>query len=158
MASLGSRLIAYVFIGLFCIPGPLGLLFFANLALHRAAFTRAALRTDGIVTWLEPVRTTRTGAGTYVPVFSFTATDSRLHIINSDVSVPFSTFQRGERIRVLYREDNPDIAHIDAFSTLWQESVVVGIWGGVWSSIPVLILAFRLRRRKSTESALPPEP
>ena len=157
MPGLGPRLIAYGFIGLFCIPGPLGLLFCANLVLHRAAFVHAALRADGIVTWLEPVRTTRTGAGTYVPVFSFTAKDGRLHIINSDVTVPLSAFQRGERIRVLYQEDKPDIVHIDAFSTLWQKSIVVGIWGGVWSSIPVLILAFRLRRRKSTESALSPE-
>ena len=98
--------------------------------LHRAAFLHAALRTDGIVPWLEPVRTTRTGAGAYVYVFLFPATGDRLHIINSDVSVPFSTFQRGERSRGLYREDNPDIALFDALSTLWQESVVFGIRDG----------------------------
>ena len=156
MTGLGPRLIAYGFIGLLCIPGPLGLLFCADLVLNRAVFIHAAIRTDGIVTWLEAVRTTRTGAGTYVPVFSFTATDGRLHVINSDVSVPFATFQRGEQVRVLYRENNPDIAHIDAFSTLWQESLVVGIWGAVWSSVPALILVMRQRRRRSVESPLPP--
>jgi hypothetical protein len=158
MPSLGSRLIAYGLIGIFCIPGPLGLLFALNLTLHRAAFIHAALRADGTVTWMEPVRTTRTGAGTCIRVFRFTANDGRLRIINSDVSVPFSTFKRGDQVRVLYLQGNPAIARIDAFSTLWQESLVVGIWGAVWSSIPVLILVIRRRRRASGEFTLPPEP
>ena len=157
MPDLGPRLIAYGLIGIFCIPGPLGLLFALNLTLHRAAFIHAAIRTDGTVIWMEPVRTTRTGAGTYIPVFRFTANDGRLHIINSDVSVPYSTFKRGDRVRVLYLLSNPEIAHIDAFSTLWQESFVVCIWGAVWSSIPVLVLVIRSRRRTSSELTLPPE-
>lgn len=158
MPSLGPRLIAYGLIVIFCVPGPLGLLFALNLTLHRAAFIHTALRTDGTVIWMEPVRTTRTGAGTYIPVFRFTANDDRLHIINSDVSVPFSTFKRGDRVRVLYLKSTPEIAHIEAFSTLWQESLVVGIWGAVWSIIPVLILMIRRRRRSSSELTLPPEP
>jgi hypothetical protein len=158
-SSLGPRLIAYVLIGIFCVPGPLGLLFALNLILHRAAFIHTALRTDGTVTWMEPVRTTRTGAGTCIPVFRFTANDGHLHIVNSDVSVPFSTFKRGDRVRVLYLRSNPEIAHIDAFTTLWQEALVVGIWGAVWSGIPVLIVVIRRRRRaSSSELALPPEP
>jgi hypothetical protein len=60
-SSLGPRLIGYGLIGIFCVPGPLGLLFALNLILHRAAFIHTALRTDGTVTWMEPVRTTRTG-------------------------------------------------------------------------------------------------
>jgi hypothetical protein len=153
MPSLGPRLFAYSLIGIFCVPGPLGLLFALNLILHRAAFIHAALRTDGTVIWMEPVRNTRTGAGTCIPVFRFTADDGRLHIINSDVSVPFSTFKRGEGVRVLYLQTNPDIARIDAFSTLWQESLIVGIWGAVWSGIPVLILVIRRRRRALSERA-----
>jgi hypothetical protein len=107
---------------------------------------------------MEPVRTTRTGARTAIPQFRFTANDGGLHIINSDTSVPFSTFKRGDRVRVLYLQSNPETAHIDAFSTLWQESLVVGIWGAVWSGIPVFILVTRWRRRASTELTLPQEP
>jgi Protein of unknown function (DUF3592) len=149
MPGLGPRLIAYGLIGIFCIPGPLGLLFALNFTLHRAAFIHTALRTDGTVIWMEPVRTSRVGAGTAIPVFRFTANDGRLHIINSDVSVPFSTFKRGDRVNVLYLQSNPEIAHIDSFSTLWQKSLVLGIWGAVWSSIPVYILVIRRRRRAS---------
>jgi Protein of unknown function (DUF3592) len=149
MPGLGPRLIAYGLIGIFCVPGPLGLLLALNLALHRAAFIHTALRTDGTVIEMRPVHTTRTGAGTYIPVFSFTANDSRLHTIISDVSVRPSRFKRGDRVEVLYLQSNPETAHIDAFSTLWQETLIVGIWGVVWSSIPALILVIRMRRRAS---------
>ena len=155
MPGFAPRLIAYGLIGLFCIPGPLGLLIALDMTLHRAAFIHAALRTDGTVIEMRPVRTTRTGAGTCIPVFRFTADDGRLHIINSDVSVPFSTFKRGEGVRVLYLQTNPDIARIDAFSTLWQQSLVVGIWGVVWSMIPAFILVSRRRRRASIAVTLP---
>jgi len=158
MSGLGPRLIAYGLTGILCIPGPLGLLFALNLGLRRAAFIHTAIRTDGTVVWTEPVRTTRTGAGTCIPVFRFTANDGRLHIIYSDVTVPYSRFKRGARIGVLYLQSNPEIAHIDAFSTLWQEPLVVGIWGAVWCSIPVLILVSRRRRRASSELTLPTEP
>jgi hypothetical protein len=157
MPDLGPRLIAYGLIGIFCVRGPLGLLFALDLTLHRVAFIHTALRADGTVIWMEPVRTSRTGAGTCIPVFRFTANDGRMHTINSDISVPFSTFKRGERVRVLYLQSNPEIAHIDPISTLWQESLVVGIWGAVWSSIPVLILVIRRRQRTSAELKIPPE-
>jgi hypothetical protein len=116
---LGARVLAYALLGIFCIPGPLGLLFALNLVVQRTAFIYSAARAQGTVTWLEAVRTTRTGAGTVIPVFSFTASDGRLHIINSDVSVPYAWFQRGEQVDVLYRPSNPEVARIDAFSTLW---------------------------------------
>ena len=153
MPRWAPRLIGYGLIGIFCIPGPLGLLFALNLIVHRAAFIHTAVRTDGTVIWMEPVTTTRTGAGTCIPVFRFTASDGRLHIINSDISVPYSTFKRGDQVRVLYLQSNPEVARIDAFSTLWQQSLVVGIWGAVWSGIPVLILVVRWRRRASGEPA-----
>jgi hypothetical protein len=131
------------------------LVFAVDVILHRATFIHTALRTDGAVIWMEPVRTTRTGAGTCIPEFRFTANDGRLHIVDSDVSVPFSTFKRGKRVRVLYLPSNPEIARIDAFSTLWQQSLVVGIWGAVWSMIPVFILMSRRRRRASIAVTLP---
>jgi hypothetical protein len=147
MSDFAPRLIAYGFMGLLCIPGPLGLLLALNLTVHRAAFIQAALRADGTVIEMRPVRTTRTGAGTCIPVYRFTANDSRLHIIVSDISVRSSRFKQGDQVRILYSEGNPEIARIDAFSTLWQESLVIGIWGAVWSCIPAFILVSRTRRR-----------
>jgi len=48
-------------------------------------------------------------------------------------------------------------AHMDAVSTLWQESLIIGIWGAVWFSFPALILVSRMRRRTSIELTLPPQ-
>jgi hypothetical protein len=146
MPGLGPRLLAYGLIGLFCIPGPLGLLLALDLIVHRAAFIHDALRAEGKVIGMVPVRTTRTGAGTCIPEFRFTANDGDLHLINSDMSVPSSTFSVGDAVRVLYLQSNPEVARISAFSTLWQESLVVSIWGAVWSIIPVFILVIRKRR------------
>jgi hypothetical protein len=147
MPGLGPRLLAYGLIGLFCIPGPLGLLLALDLIVHRAVFIHNALRADGTVIGMVPVRTTRTGAGTCIPEFRFTASDGQLHLIDSDISVPSSTFRVGDTVRVLYLQNNPEVARISAFSTLWQESLVVSIWGAVWSIIPVFILVIRNRRR-----------
>jgi len=146
MPGLGPRLLAYGLIGLFCIPGPLGLLLALDLIVHRASFIHEALRAEGKVIGMVPVQTTRTGAGTCIPEFRFTASDGQLHLINSDISVPSSTFKVGDTVRVLYLQSNPEVARIDAFSTLWQESLVVSIWGAVWSIIPVFILVIRKRR------------
>jgi hypothetical protein len=153
MARLGARLVGYGLVVLFCIPGPLGLLFALDLIWHRAAFVHDAARAEGTVIWLEPVRTTRTGAGTCIPVFRFTAADGRSIIVNSSVSVPAATFKRGEAVRVLYLPDNPQIAHIDAIWTLWQESIVVSVWGAVWSSFPAILIVIRRRRRASAQLA-----
>ena len=149
MPGLGPRLIAYGFVGLLCIPGPLGLFLAVDLILHRAAFIHTALRAPGTVIDMVAVNTTRTGAGTCIPEFRFTANDGQMHLINSDISVPASTFRVGDPVRVLYLQDNPEIARIDAFSTLWQQSFVVGIWAAAWSIIPLFILVVRNRRPRA---------
>jgi hypothetical protein len=156
MPSLGPRLIAYGFVGVFCIAGPLFLLIALDSALHRVAFIHSALRADGTVIEMRPVRSTRTGAGTYVPVFRFTANDGRMHIIISDVSVPSSAFTLGDRVRVLYLQSNPETARIDAFSPLWLSSLIPGIVGAAFSFFPALILVNRMRRRASSGLTLPP--
>lgn len=74
-----------------------------------------------------------------------------------DISVPASIFRRGERARVLYLASNPEIARINAIWTLWQEPLVVCVWAAVLSSIPVLVVVARMRRRASLELSHPPE-
>jgi len=89
--------------------------------------------------------------GTFFPNLQFPfvpASDAAGQV--EQVGPGVTKFKPGDRVRVLYLESNPEVARIDAFSTLWQQSLVVGIWGAVWSGIPVLILVVR-RRRASTE-------
>ena len=150
MSSLGPRLIAYGFVGAFCLVGPLFLLIAIGSALNRAVFIHSALRADGTVIEMRPVRSTRTGAGTYVPVFTFTASDGRMYMVTSDVSVQSSGFTQGERVRVFYLQGHPETACIDAFSPLWLFSLIFGIVGAAFSSVPVLILLNRFRQRRAS--------
>jgi hypothetical protein len=151
MPGLASRLIAYGFVGSFCLVGPLFLLIALNAAVHRAVFIHTALRAEGAVIEMRPTHSTRTGAGTltYIPVFRYTADDGRIYIIVSDVSVRSSSFSRGEQVTVLHQRGHPETARIDAFTPLWLFSIIFGIVGAAFSSIPALILVNRIRQHPS---------
>jgi hypothetical protein len=137
----------YGFIGTFCLVGLLFLIIAAGSAVHRAVFIRAALHAEGTVIEMRPTHSTRTGAGTYIPVFRYTAHDGSSYIIVSDVSVGSSSFSPGEKVNVLYQQGHPENARIDAFTLLWLYSLVFGIVGVVFSGIPALILVNRIRQR-----------
>lgn len=149
MPGLASRLIAYGFVGAFCLVGPLFLLIALNAAVHRAVFIHTALRAEGTVIEMRSTHSTRTGAGTYIPVFRYTADDGRIYTIVSDVSVQPSSFSRGEQVTVLYQQGHPETARIDAFTPLWLFSIIFGIVGAAFSSIPALILVNRIRQHPS---------
>jgi hypothetical protein len=149
MPGLAPRLIAYGFVGSFCVVGPLFLLIALNAAVHRAVFIHTALRAEGTVIEMRPTHSTRTGAGTYIPVFHYTADDGRIYIIVSDVTVQRSSFSRGEQVTVLYQQGHPETARIDAFTPLWLFSIVFGIVGAAFSSIPAFILVNRMRQHPS---------
>ena len=147
MPGLASRLIAYGFVGSFCVVGPLFLLIALNVAVHRAVFIHTALRAEGTVIEMRPTHSTRTGAGAYIPVFRYTADDGRIYIIVSDVSVRRLSLSEGEQVRVLYQQGHPENARIDAFTPLWLYSLIFGIVGAAFSSVPALILVNRMRQR-----------
>jgi hypothetical protein len=147
MAGLTQRLIAYGFVGAFCLVGPLFLLVALGSAVHRAVFIHTALRAEGSVIEMRPTHSTRTGAGAFIPVFRYTANDGRVYIIVSDVTVRRLSFSPGEQVSVLYQQGHPENARIDAFTPLWLYSVIFGIVGAAFSSIPALILVNRMRQR-----------
>ena len=77
MQDLGQRLIAYGFLGAFCLVGPLFLVIAIGVAVDRVVFIHSALRVDGTIIELRPTGTSRTGAGALVPVVRFAADDGR---------------------------------------------------------------------------------
>lgn len=147
MAGLAQRLIAYGFVGAFCLVGPLFLLAALGSAVHRAVFIHSALRAEGTVIEMRPTHSTRTGAGAFIPVFRYTADDGRVYIIVSDVTVRRFSFSPGEQVSVLYQQGRPENARIDAFTPLWLYPLIFGIVGAAFSSIPALILVNRMRQR-----------
>ena len=146
MKDLVARLIAYVFIGSFCIVGPLCLAVALGSALQRVALIYSGLRADGTVIAKRQTGSTRI---TYAPVFQFTANDGRSYTVSSDVYGRESTFRYGQHLHVLYRQSRPEFARIDAFAQLWTFPLVAGVVGAGFSVIPALVLVNRMRRRTS---------
>ena len=150
-----ARLIAYVFIGSFCIAGPLLLCVSLGTAAQRAMLVYSGLRAEGTV-----IAKRQTGGSrrSYAPVFQFTASDGRSHVVSSDVYGRESAFRFGEHVNVLYPRGRPEAARIDAFAPLWTLPLVFGVVGAAFSVIPALILAQRLRRRTSPQQTGASEP
>jgi hypothetical protein len=150
MPGLGARLVVYGFFGAFGVMGVLFLVLAVQSTLASAAFLHAAQHTQGMVTELRPVRSTRTGAGTVVPVFRFQAHDGRDYLRFSNVSVRRSAFRVGDRVGVLYLPDQPGTARIDMFPALWTGSLVFGIVGAAFSAVAAFAVAGFLRMRRAS--------
>ena len=147
MKDLVARLIAYIFIGTFCVAGPLCLVVALGSAGQRAALLYSGLRADGTVI---AKRSTGSSRVTYAPVFQFTASDGRTYVVSSDVYGRESAFRYGERVPVIYQPRHPEGARIDAFAQLWTLPLIVGVVGAGFSIIPALVLAQWLRRRQAS--------
>jgi Protein of unknown function (DUF3592) len=147
MKDLVARLIAYVFLGSFCIAGPLCLFIALGSALQRAALIYSGLRAEGTVIAKQQMGSTQV---TYAPIFQFAASDGRTYVVTSNVYGRESAFKYGEHVRVLYRQDHPESARIDAFAALWTLPLVFGVVGAAFSVIPALVLASWMRRRRTS--------
>lgn len=145
MKDLTARLIAWVFVGSFCVVGPLLLLVGLGAAVQRAVLLYSGLRAEGTVI---AKRASGSGRVTYAPVFRFTASDGHTYVVNSDVSGRESAFRYGEHVDVIYRPGHPESARIDAFAELWIFPLVFGVVGAAFSIIPALVLSSWMRRRR----------
>ncbi len=143
MKDFIARLIAYVFVGSFCLAGPLLLAVALGSAVQRTALVYAGLHADGTVIARRSTGSTRV---TYAPVFRFTASNGRTYVVGSDLYGPESAFRYGEHVPVIYREDHPESARIDRFAPLWTLPLVAGAVGGAFSVIPALLWVSRRRR------------
>src|ERR1700683_5414549 len=112
MPSMGARIFAYGFIGVFAI-GSLVLLCIAVFStMQRAALILSGSRAEATVTAKKEVGHLEGGAGAYAPMLQFTASDGRTYVVTSDLSGPQSAYRFGQHLRVLYRPDQPDGARI----------------------------------------------
>jgi Protein of unknown function (DUF3592) len=138
-----ARILAYLLVGIFCAAGPVVLLVAAGTGIERALFIRSSSSADGVVVALRgvPGSTKKSLA----PIFRFTAQNGMSFTVSSNIYESPSAWQLGGRIRVLYQEDRPENAHIDSFWQLWMPQFVLGIVGGGFSLIPLLIFIGRRR-------------
>jgi hypothetical protein len=141
-------MVAYLFIGIFCAAGPVVLLIAAVTGVERALFIHSAFPADGVIVGLlqAPPLTTRNRARS--PIFRFTTNDGRTFTVTSHIAQRPVPWRFGDRVPVLYEPRHPENAAIDAFAQLWEPQVVLGIVGGGFSTLPLLIFLRRSRPRK----------
>ncbi len=119
------------------------LLVAAGTGIERALFIRSSSAAEGIVVALGSVPGSTKKS--LAPIFRFTAQNGMSFTVSSNIYERPSTWQLGANVRVLYQQDHPDNAHIDSFWQLWMPQFVLGIVGGGFSVIPLLILLGRRR-------------
>jgi uncharacterized membrane protein len=144
MKEWAGRLIGYVFIGSFCLAGPLLVMLALVTAAQRTALVISGLRAQATVIGARQSGSSRP---TYAPVFQFTASDGRSYTVSSDVYAQESAIHFGGRLQVLYWPDHPESARIDAFAPLWILPLVLGVVGGGFSVVPAIVLVSWMRRR-----------
>ena len=147
MPSLPPRIIAYLFLGIFCAAGPVMLLIAVGTGMERALFVRSSISAEGVIVALRPAHPYRPTDRSRFPVFRFTATDGRSFTVTSNIAQSPSPWRFGDPVPVLYQQDHPENAHLDSFVQLWEPQVILGIVGGGFSVIPLLILFGRRRSR-----------
>jgi hypothetical protein len=145
MRALAGRLIGYVFVGSFCVAGPLLLILALATAAQRCALVMSGARAEATV--IGAARASGSTRATYAPVFQFAALDGRSYTVNSDVYGKESEIRFGQRLRVLYWPAHPESARIDAFAPLWTMPLVVGVVGAAFCVVPAIMLVSWMRRR-----------
>jgi hypothetical protein len=150
MKEFIGRLIGFVFLGSFCVAGPLLLILALGTAVQRAALVFSGLHAEATVIGARQSGSTRP---TYAPVFQFTASDGRSYTVSSDVYGKQSANRYGSQVQVLYPSNHPERARIDAFAQLWTLPLVIGVVGAGFSVVPGIVLVSWMRRREATRKA-----
>ena len=147
MSSLIARLIAYFFVGVLCIVGPLLLLIAAITSVPKIEFVCNSTAAEGKIISLERVYSIQRSKDVYKPVVRFYDGDGKIHIFVADSRAGFHLLQDGDRVPVLYLKDHPEIARIDTISQLWMPQPLMAFLGTLLLVFPVRILKQRSQLR-----------
>jgi hypothetical protein len=124
-----------------------------GFALYRSVFLLRCVSTTGTIVRLEEVGDENNGGVNYAPVFSFTATDGRIHTIRSGTSSNPAEFDQGQVVRVLYVKSNPGGAILSSTLQLWFVTFVVSGLGTFYTGLGYLLLRFTRARRQIGDPA-----
>lgn len=151
MPSVGSRIVAYLFLGVVCSAGPIMLLIATATGIERALFIHSSLPADGVIVALRQPPSRRHTNQSRSPIFRFMASNGQSYTVTSYIAQRPSPWRFGDHVPVLYQPGHPENASIDSFVQLWEPQVVLSIVGASFSSVPFLI--FRARRRANASPA-----
>ncbi|WP_307787212.1 MULTISPECIES: DUF3592 domain-containing protein [Streptomyces] len=80
------------------------------------------------------------------PVVEFTAEDGTRRTFRSSTGSNPPSYEKGDRVEVLYRADSPEDARINGFASLWLLPLVFGGIGLVFAGVGTVV-AFVMRGR-----------
>lgn len=125
---------------LFCFAVGAGFLAAAAFTWLRARrFVAASDATFGVVVGL---REHRGKAVTYAPVISFDGPDGRPVVFTESTASSPPAYAVGDRVKILYRRDDPCRARVNSVSHLYLSSLVFGALGASVFLAGVLIAVF----------------
>jgi hypothetical protein len=101
-------------------------------------FLRGAVSTSGTI--VEP-----RGSGGR-PVFEFADRREHVHRVRGRVSHSHGSYHRGEKVKVLYRPENPESAQLDSFFECWFMPLFLCSMGTFFIGIGSVIGIVLLRR------------
>ncbi|MGW7519960.1 DUF3592 domain-containing protein [Streptomyces sp. NPDC054796] len=80
------------------------------------------------------------------PVVEFTSADGTPRTFHSSTGSNPPSYERGERVEVLYRADAPEDARINGFASLWLLPLIFGGIGLLAAGIGTALVVTRRRR------------
>jgi len=116
---------------LLVVLGGAALLGALGVTLYTWHFIRVAQRTDGAVIEMREQVDKDSGSIRYAPTFQFQDATGSPHTVSSSLYSSPPEFQVGDRVPVLYRQDNPQSARIASYWQVWGGSTLLGIGGGL---------------------------
>lgn len=111
-------------------------------------FLAEAVSARGTVAALE--RSQNGDSVSYFPLVIFTDEQGETQRFRSSTGRNPAAYGVGEQVEVLYLSNRPDEARINALSSIWGVTIVLGVLGGVFFSIGMaMLLIARSKARKA---------
>lgn len=119
---------------------------------NTSSFLESAVTTDGMVTKLITSRSNN--SDTYAPVVQFQDMGGNVIEFKSSVSSNPPSYNRGERVEVLYNPGDSADAKIKSFFPLWGGAMIVGFLGVVFTILGFGMIAFGMKKTRSKSDLL----
>ena len=103
-------------------------------AFNTLSFLGAAERATGEVISLEETRSSR-DSPLFRPVFRFKTSRGREIVFRSPSSSSPPAYDQGERVEIAYLASAPERARVISISSLWLSSLLLGMFGTIFSGI-----------------------
>lgn len=137
--------------GFFALLVGLGMLWGAwGLSQSTLKFKAGGVATEGTVIDFETERSTTDGKSKtmYKPVVEYTTTDGNTLTFTTSSSTSSPSYDRGEKVKVLYSKITPERARLDSFMENWFGPLILGCLGVIVTLIGWFLFFGGIRNKK----------